>query len=317
MTQPKHVFISYSHKDEALVDELDMHLASLKRRGLVTVWKDRAIEAGQEWKDAISAQMDGADIILLVVSAGFIASEFIWKVELGEAMKRHDARTARVIPVIAKPCDWHDMPFAKLQALPRDGKPVASWSDRDTAWTDVVKGISRVVETLPDRSPRAAPAAAPTASPAPAPGPAQASTTGTSVLFQPASGPPAAPPVAASDSALPDDILLEVHQAAVNAGLAGSRDALLAGIDRSIVASLPGAGNLAAQLRTDLDELNRTVLVDGARPLRTWLLNAHRFSSPRVQSRVFQHALDALDARSAAAGASAGPPGPAAGGRSA
>jgi hypothetical protein len=63
-------------------------------------------------------------------------------------LENHRAREARVIPVILRPCDWDKAPFAKLQALPKDAKPVTRWNDRDEAWTDVARGIRKVVEEL-------------------------------------------------------------------------------------------------------------------------------------------------------------------------
>lgn len=96
------------------------------------------------------------------------------------------------------------------------------------------------------------------------------------------------------DHPLSDAVLLDVHSAAVNVGLTGSRGALLAGIARGIVAQLPAGQTPAAQLRTDLDELNRHELDGGARPIRTWLRNALQLAPLRAEARVFQRALDLL-----------------------
>lgn len=103
------------------------------------------ISAGTEWKDQIDARLDSADLILLLVSPDFLASDYCYDVELQRALERHIAGEARVIPIIVRPVDWHEAPFAKLQALPRDGKPISTWARRDEAYKDVVTGIRGAV----------------------------------------------------------------------------------------------------------------------------------------------------------------------------
>lgn len=142
------VFYSYSHEDEALRDELNKHLALLKRQGVIRDWHDRRIAAGTEWSGQIDKHVNSAGVILLMVSADFMASAYCWDVEMKRAMERHEAREAVVIPVILRAEDWHSAPFGKLQALPKEAKPVTSWPNRDEAFTDIAKGIRRAVEQL-------------------------------------------------------------------------------------------------------------------------------------------------------------------------
>ncbi|MGA2073365.1 MAG: toll/interleukin-1 receptor domain-containing protein [Terriglobia bacterium] len=161
-SEPLRVFISYSHKDETLRAELETHLKLLQRQDLISVWTDRKIAAGEEWKGKIDDNVESAGIILLLVSADFIASDYCYDVELKRALERHDAGNARVIPIILRAVDWHSAPFGKLQALPKDGKPVTLWTDKDSAWNDVAAGIRNVVEQVRHqnmkRSTRAQPA---------------------------------------------------------------------------------------------------------------------------------------------------------------
>ncbi|HZF47283.1 MAG TPA: TIR domain-containing protein [Polyangiaceae bacterium] len=147
-TRPLRLFYSYSHKDEALRDELETHLVILKRQGLIEQWHDRRIEPGTNWAGAIDSNLEKADILLLLVSADFIASPYCYEKEMQRALERHRASQARVIPILLRPTDFKGAPFEKLQALPKDTKPVTSWEDRDEAWTDVVDGIRLVVESL-------------------------------------------------------------------------------------------------------------------------------------------------------------------------
>ncbi|WP_437321244.1 TIR domain-containing protein [Sorangium sp. So ce385] len=150
--KPIHLFFSYSHKDEALRDELETHLALLKREGLLQSWHDRRIGAGTEWAGEIDKNLDEAEVILLLVSADFLASDYCFDKEMKRALARHDAGQARVIPVVLRKTDWRSAPFARLQALPKDGTPVTLWQDRDEAWTEVALGIRRAIEALRGRS---------------------------------------------------------------------------------------------------------------------------------------------------------------------
>lgn len=142
------IFFSYSHKDEALRDQLETHLALLQRQGLIEAWHDRRIVAGSNLDDSVSEQLETADVILILVSANFIASDYCYSREMMRALERHDEGTAVVIPVILKACDWHSAPFGKLLAAPRDGKPVDMWANLDEGLTDVAKQVRKVVEKL-------------------------------------------------------------------------------------------------------------------------------------------------------------------------
>ncbi len=145
------VFFSYAHKDTRLRDQLETHLALLKREGIITGWHDRKILAGQEWAGQIDEHLNTAHIILLLVSADFMASSYCYENELKRAMERHEAREALVVPVILRPCDWRTAPFGRLQALPADAKPITDWTNRDRAFLDVSRGIRSAIEELAHR----------------------------------------------------------------------------------------------------------------------------------------------------------------------
>lgn len=150
--QPIEVFFSYSHKDETFRQELIKHLSILRRQGVIAEWHDRKITAGSEWAGEIDSHLNTADVILLLISSEFLASDYCYDIELKRAMERHDAGEARVIPIILRSVDWSGAPFGKLQALPRDAKPVTEWPNRDAAFTDVAKGI-RAAITAPKARP--------------------------------------------------------------------------------------------------------------------------------------------------------------------
>lgn len=139
------VFFSYSRKDERLKKKLETHLATLQHQGIITGWHDRRINPGEDWKGQIDNHLSTARIILLLVSADFLASPYCRDVEVQRAVERHEAGKALVIPVILRPCDWGGTPFDKLQALPKDGKPITTWRNSDQAFTDIVSGIKAAV----------------------------------------------------------------------------------------------------------------------------------------------------------------------------
>jgi len=135
------IFLSYSHKDDELRKELSKHLSLLKRQGIITEWHDRKILAGVEWEEEIDTHLNTSQVILLLISSDFIASDYCYGIEMMRAMERHENGEARVIPIILRAVDWRVSPFSKLQTLPRDGKPVTSWKNYDEAFANVTEGI--------------------------------------------------------------------------------------------------------------------------------------------------------------------------------
>ena len=139
------VFFSYSHKDESHRDKLEVHLTMLKRQGLIETWHDQRIIPGAPIDTTISKMLTTADIVLLLVSPDFLASDYCYDIEMTKALQRHHAGEAVVIPVILRPCDWHEAPFGRLKALPKDGKAVTKWTDLDDAFLDITNGIKSVL----------------------------------------------------------------------------------------------------------------------------------------------------------------------------
>ncbi|MBV9155985.1 MAG: toll/interleukin-1 receptor domain-containing protein [Acidobacteriaceae bacterium] len=153
------LFYSYAHSDESLCEELQKHLTALKRSGLISDWYDRKIEPGSEWGAQIHEAMERASIILLLISADFLASKYIFEVELPFALGRHQSGRAKVIPVLLRPVEWRDLPFAKLQVLPSEARPVTLWPNRDEAFSDIAGRLrellysERLQEALPPKLP--------------------------------------------------------------------------------------------------------------------------------------------------------------------
>src|SRR5437588_11802535 len=103
------IFFCYAHEDEDLLNKLKRHLWPLQRQGLITIWHDRDISAGTEWEQEISEQLNTAQIVLLLISPDFIASDYCYGIEMKRALERHNRKEAHVIPVILRSIDWHDI----------------------------------------------------------------------------------------------------------------------------------------------------------------------------------------------------------------
>lgn len=127
-------------------------ISLLRRNGLITDWHDRRISAGKDWQGEINTNLDKSQVILLLISADFLSSDYCSDVEMQRALEKHEAGIARVIPIIVRPVDFKLAPFAKIQALPKDAKAITLWSNTDEAWVDVTKGIRQVCEELQNSS---------------------------------------------------------------------------------------------------------------------------------------------------------------------
>src|SRR5262249_15647431 len=96
----------------------------------------------------IREHLDNAQVILLLVSPAFMASEHCYCIEMMRAIERHNMGEARVIPIILRPVDWHAAPFGTLQALPLDGRPITLFSNKDKAFFAVSQGIRKAIEEV-------------------------------------------------------------------------------------------------------------------------------------------------------------------------
>lgn len=120
----------------------------MKRQGIINGWSDRDINAGDEWKTSISDKLESAKVVLLLISADFLASDYCYDIEMKRALERHDSGEAKVIPIILRSCDWSGAPFSKLQALPTEAKPIDLWVNSDEAFTLVSKGIGKTIANM-------------------------------------------------------------------------------------------------------------------------------------------------------------------------
>ena len=145
------LFISYAHADEALKNRLLVHLKALKREGLIDLWHDRMLSGGEKLDSSIKNELATANLVILLISADFINSEYCFEREMKQAFLRAHEGQCRVVPVIVKPCDWRTQPVQRrlklgdIIALPTDGKPVTTWANPEEAWLDVNLGIRKIL----------------------------------------------------------------------------------------------------------------------------------------------------------------------------
>ena len=146
------VFCSYVHEDESWLRKLESHLSLLKRQGYIALWHDQLIIPGTDWTKSIDIHLETASVILLLVSADFLASDYCYGIEMTRALERHQRGEAQVIPILIRQVDWKHAPFAHLRVLPTNAKPLAMWEDKDAALADVAEHLRRIIEgePLPD-----------------------------------------------------------------------------------------------------------------------------------------------------------------------
>ena len=139
-------FISYSHKDAAALERLHDHLKVLRQEGHIDTWFDREILAGGEIDAEIEERIESSELFLLLVSPDFLASDYCVEKEMKMALGRHHSDDAKVVPIIIEPCDWAHTALGNLKALPRDGKPISEWPNKNSAYLDVVQELRRVLD---------------------------------------------------------------------------------------------------------------------------------------------------------------------------
>ena len=151
MSSPAKIFCCYAHEDQALLKRLKIHLISLQRQDLITTWTDTDISPGANWEQEITKHINTARIILLLVSPDFIASDYCYSNEMAQALERDKRGDAHVIPIILRPVYWEKAPFHKLQALPKNAKPLTKWSNIDDGFLSIVEGILLAIKNLPQQ----------------------------------------------------------------------------------------------------------------------------------------------------------------------
>ncbi len=140
------IYLIYAQKDEALKQEFDDYLVMLQQTRLISGWVERQIRPGTDWSQAIDSRLLAANLVVLFVSPGLLASGYCAGVELSKAFEMRKAGKALIIPVLLHYVDLRGNLLESLQCLPAKALPVSSWAERKEAWWSVYQGIRQVVE---------------------------------------------------------------------------------------------------------------------------------------------------------------------------
>ena len=138
-------FISYSHKDAEMLEMLHKHLTQLQRDGIISAWTDQEILPGGNVDQIISTSLETSDLFIALISPDYIASKYCYDQEFQKALKMQEQGNLIIIPIIIEPCDWLNTPFKKFKALPKDGKEISTWENRNTAFLDIIQNIRKLI----------------------------------------------------------------------------------------------------------------------------------------------------------------------------
>ncbi len=145
--KPVSLFFCYAPEDEPLRKELGKHLTLLQRQGYITSWSGSSIGAGASYRAEIAQRMAEAQVILLLVSADFLASDEVYDEELDRALARRN-EGAHVLGVLLRPADWGHGKLKRLDMVPKrvaEGAskvvPVTEWPNRDAAFAAVAEAV--------------------------------------------------------------------------------------------------------------------------------------------------------------------------------
>src|SRR5437667_7245877 len=142
------VFYAYASEDEPWALELEKHLTLLQRQNLITTWHPRLITAGADWQQVIDSHLQSASVILLLISPDFLASNYCYSTQMKRALEREQTKGVRIVPILLRPVDWKNAPFAHLYPLPSDARFLTEWPNIDRAFADITTSLRRTLEDL-------------------------------------------------------------------------------------------------------------------------------------------------------------------------
>jgi hypothetical protein len=134
------VFISYDCRSRSMLDEFHLHLAELRREGVITTWVDREISVGTPRGREVGPELEKASLFVPLVSSELLNSKYCYDLEMTRAMTLHEAGQINIAPVILEDCGWRSSPFGRFKPLP-DGRPIGAWLNEGAAFQEVIGGL--------------------------------------------------------------------------------------------------------------------------------------------------------------------------------
>lgn len=142
-------FVSYSHSDVECLERLQVHIRPLEKEGVIDVWSDLKISAGEKWMHEIETALNRAVVAILLISADFLASEFIVENELPPILAAAENKGTKILPVILKPCRFErDKNLSQFQAVNSPGRPLLTLDtiSQEQVWDDLARQIETEIK---------------------------------------------------------------------------------------------------------------------------------------------------------------------------
>ncbi len=152
MAKPPKIFVSYSHKDKAWLKRLQVHFKALERDGTVDLWDDTEIKFGADWDAEIASSLDHAKAAILLVSADFLASDYIINEELKDLLEAGEKRGLLILIVILRPCVLGKLGQFQLMNNPEDPLEGMNIVEQEKVFVNLVKTIKKVLTIDPKTS---------------------------------------------------------------------------------------------------------------------------------------------------------------------
>jgi len=146
LEKPISIFLSYAKEDKPFKDKLLKHLSSMIRRNQIDIWDDEQIAGGQNWKEEIESKLRTAQVAILLVSADFLASDFINDFEIPILLERGKKGEVSIVPMLIRPVYFQGSELSDFKGLPKSGKPISNWQNEDEAWISVVGDLVEIIE---------------------------------------------------------------------------------------------------------------------------------------------------------------------------
>jgi len=146
--EPVKIYLSSSDEDKHYHQKLIVNLAGLKRQGKIKVLNDNGILPGNIWEEQILQWLKEAELVLFLVSSDFIASDFIYDVEIQKVLDCNQKGKVKIIPIIIRPCDFESLPICQFKVLPLNKIPVSVWENEDEAWLQIIIQLKKVIKGI-------------------------------------------------------------------------------------------------------------------------------------------------------------------------
>jgi hypothetical protein len=145
------LFVAYARADKAIMDRLNQNLKTFKKAKLIDdIFYDGDILPGEEWDKKIKSALEKADIVILLISDDFLASDYCYNQEMANALEYHEKKQKVIIPIIVRYCSWEYSPIAKLQVLPKNGVPIVTsdWKSPDLPYKQITDELAFTLGTV-------------------------------------------------------------------------------------------------------------------------------------------------------------------------